>query len=212
MADAAYLLAVDELPDREIAAKVGVDPGQIWRWKRHPEFVARVNKHKDELGECAQRYAIGRQADRLRSLDDRRRRLHQLIEARAADPRMAKVAGGSTGLLARDVKGVGKGDYFQLIPVYRVDTGLLSQLLAHERQAAQEISNWAQKIALTNPDGTEQYSPTGFTADEVVDILEGLAARLGVAVDGPDPQGPEDAAGQHPAQPGPAVSPGWDDA
>ena len=201
MADAAFLLAVDELPDRDIAAKVGVDPGQIWRWKRHPEFAARVQKHRDELGECAQRYSIGRQASRLKALDDRWQRLQRIIEARAADPEMQKAAGGDTGLLVRQVKAVKVWEaegrdtadadcvptkQTTLVEHFAVDTGLLRELREHEKQAAIEIGRWVEKLALTNPDGTDEYSPAGFTTDEVIAILEGLAARLGVAVAGPD--------------------------
>jgi hypothetical protein len=194
-ADAALLLAEDELTDREIAAKVGVDPGSIWRWKRHPEFQARVKKHVEDLGECALRHAIGRKNRRLKAINDRWERMQQVIEERAVAPEMQKVPGGKTGLLSHTVKSIGKGDDFERIDLYAVDTGLLAEMRACERQAAQEVANWVEKVAPTNPDGTDEYSAGGFTPDEVLAILGGLAARLGLAADGPDREEPEDPAG-----------------
>jgi len=56
----------------------------------------------------------------------------QLMTERGAD--MAEAPGGSTGLLVRQYQGA------QAMPVYKVDTGLLlSELRAHEKQAAEEL-------------------------------------------------------------------------
>ena len=43
--DAALLVADDCLPDREIAAAVGVCERTIRAWKKAPEFAARVEEH-----------------------------------------------------------------------------------------------------------------------------------------------------------------------
>jgi hypothetical protein len=62
----------------------------------------------------------------------------QLMTERAAD--MAEVPGGGTGLLVRQYQGGA--------PIYKVDTGLVSligQLLAHEKQAAEELGQWTEK-------------------------------------------------------------------
>ena len=39
----------DHLPDREIAAKVGVNTATLTRWKLHPEFRARVAQEREDL-------------------------------------------------------------------------------------------------------------------------------------------------------------------
>jgi hypothetical protein len=64
--------------------------------------------------------------------------MRQLIEQRAASPDFAKVPGGTTGLLCRDLR-------CKDTPVYKLDTGLLAELRAHEQQAAQELSQWQAK-------------------------------------------------------------------
>ena len=55
-----------------------------------------------------------------------------------ASPDFAKVPGGPTGLLFRDLR-------CKDTPVYKLDTGLLAELRAHEQQAAQELSQWQTK-------------------------------------------------------------------
>ena len=65
----------------------------------------------------------------------------EVIEERAASPDFAKVPGGTTGLLCRDLR-------CKDTPVYKVDTGLLAELRAHEQQAAQELSQWQTKVAV----------------------------------------------------------------
>ena len=56
------------------------------------------------------------------------------------------VAGGRTGLIVHNVKGVGKGDDFKLIDVYEVDTSLLKEMREHEKQAAIEVGQWQEKV------------------------------------------------------------------
>lgn len=56
------------------------------------------------------------------------------------------MAGGKTGLIVHNVKGVGKGDDFQLIDLYEVDTGLLREMREHEKQAAQELGDWTERV------------------------------------------------------------------
>jgi hypothetical protein len=79
---------------------------------------------------------------RVRAMQDRwsmlRAGIAQLMIERAAD--MAEAPGGGTGLLVRHYQGGA--------PVYKVDTGLVSligQLLAHEKQAAEELGQWTEK-------------------------------------------------------------------
>src|SRR5262245_20861312 len=76
---AVYLLAEDELTDEEIAGKVGVHRATLARWKECPDFLAKVKEAVAELGEVAQRYALGRRAYRIRCLNDRHRLLQQVI-------------------------------------------------------------------------------------------------------------------------------------
>ena len=57
---------------------------------------------------------------------------------------MAEAPGDSTGLLIRQYQGA------QALPVYKVDTGLLSlfsELRAHEKQAAEELGQWRRRAS-----------------------------------------------------------------
>lgn len=146
---AARLLAEGELTETEIAKQLEVDRRTVYRWKQHPDFQARVAEIVQELGEPALRYAIGRRERRLRNLNDRLERMHQVIRDRAADPKMADVPGGKTGLMVRNVKAV-KG---RAVSLYAVDTGLLRELREHEKQAAIELGQWAEKRELSGPGG-----------------------------------------------------------
>lgn len=141
--DAAVLLAEDLLTDAEIGARVGVTDRQMRTWKLHPEFAARVQSLAREMGDAAKRHAISRKARRVQGYDDRRRRLLEVVEARAGD--MPGVAGGPTGLLVRTVKVVGSGPAAQVVEEYAVDTGLLKELRELEKQAAVELGQWTEK-------------------------------------------------------------------
>jgi hypothetical protein len=68
-----------------------------------------------------------------------------VIAARAADPALQDVPGGKTGLIVRDVRGIGKGANFQLVAVYAVDVGLLAEMRQIEKQAAQEVGQWVDR-------------------------------------------------------------------
>jgi hypothetical protein len=70
---------------------------------------------------------------------DRWEKMKAVMAARAAD--MADVPGGASGLLVRQYKQIGKVK----VEEYAVDTGLLRELRAHERQAAQELGQWMEK-------------------------------------------------------------------
>ena len=78
---------------------------------------------------------------RVQALQERwdrmRTGLNLLLTERGAV--MSETAGGASGLLMVDYKGK------ESMPVYRVDTGvvsLMTELRAHERQAAEELEQW----------------------------------------------------------------------
>ena len=70
---------------------------------------------------------------RVQMLQNRWDRMRRVIDERAASPAFADVPGGTTGLLVKDYKGKDADQ-----PVYKVDTRLLAELRAHEKQAAEE--------------------------------------------------------------------------
>jgi hypothetical protein len=155
---AASMVADDELTDKRIAAEVGVTERTLDNWKKHPDFRARVDEIVQRLGRVAERYTVSRRAARLAWLQKRHDALDRLIAERAADPSMANVPGGTTGLLVRTVKVVGGGEHARQVEEYRVDTGLLEALLRLEKQAAIEAGQWVTKGEVREADGQPRRS------------------------------------------------------
>ena len=142
---AAMALAEDRLTDEQIAQSLGLSRASIAVWKRHPDFTQRIEDNRALLLKAVEAKGIADRRNRVNALNRRWEKMQQIIEERAADPSMADVAGGDTGLLAHSVKGVGSGTGVELIDVYEVDTGLLRELRAHEEQAAKELGQWVEK-------------------------------------------------------------------
>jgi cytochrome P450 len=142
--EAAMLVAMDELTNAAICARVGISPATLARWKNSPQFASRVEEH---LGSCRAEVrvrGIAQLERRVQALDDRWNRMRRLIEERAADRELAGVPGGTTGLIVKRTKAAGSGETFQLIDEYVVDAALLRELREHEKQAAQELGQWVE--------------------------------------------------------------------
>lgn len=136
----AQLLANGELSQDEIANSVGVSRTTLWRWRQEPEFQARVTERLEALREEVRRHGVAIVERRVARVHDTWRRLQRVIEARATD--LAHVPGGNTGLLVRKTKMLGAGPMAREIEEYELDTGLLAELRAHEKQAAEELGQW----------------------------------------------------------------------
>lgn len=144
-AKAIELLAAGNLTQQEIADQLGVDRSTLFRWRQDADFAARLDARVKEIGDEVRRIGIADRTRRIAALNDRWNRLRRIIEDRADDESMEGVPGGSTGLLARTLKGLGRGDDFTVVAEYAVDTGLLAELRAVEKQAAQELGQWSEK-------------------------------------------------------------------
>jgi hypothetical protein len=136
---AARLVAEDQLSDVKIAAKVGIERRQLTRWRQHPEFAAKVNALIAAMGERSMRFAVARKHRRVKAMNERWRKLKQIMRERAAAPDMAGVPGGKTGLLVRKVKSIGTGKHAREIEEFEVDTGLLKEIRDLEREVALEL-------------------------------------------------------------------------
>lgn len=138
---AAEMLVDGEFTFQAIANKVGVTLSTVWRWNQRPEFLAIVAERRELLRAKLRENGVSVRLDRIRALQDRWIRLRRIIEARAADPTMQKAAGGDTGLLVRKFVSVGR----KTVRQYEVDTGLLAEMRAIEKQAAQELGEWEEE-------------------------------------------------------------------
>lgn len=160
---AAQLVAEDELTDVEIAKRCKHERNWLAQLKNDVRFRARVKFTIEQLraaiadrGIVERRNRVDAANERWEELKQRKRVLESLIRARAEDPLNRDVAGGTTGLLARTVKAIGHGG----VDVWELDSALLSELrgidallLAHEKQAAQELGQWTEKRELTGRNG-----------------------------------------------------------
>lgn len=144
--EAAQLIADGNLTIVEIAEKFGVTRQTIYNWKQIPEFASRIEEHLEEFRQEIRRRGLASREKRIAALNDRWKRLQRLIEARADDPQMAEIPGGSTGLLVKTVKTRQVGELISETTVEaELDSVLLKELREHEKQAAQELGQWTEK-------------------------------------------------------------------
>lgn len=165
---AAALVAAGEQNDEQIAADCGVHVVTLWRWRKQPEFAARVQELLDKAAAEADAKGITEKANRVRVLNDLHEKQLRVIAERANDPAMQRIPGGKTGLLVRQVKLVkvyeGSGEYTEAmadldtppeklrsakqdveVAEYVVDTGLLGEIRQYSKQAAQEMGQWTER-------------------------------------------------------------------
>ena len=141
---AASLVSEDKLSDDEIAKSVEVNRTTLHRWKQHPEFQAKVQQIIKEAQDKVIAKGVADRQNRVDALNDRWKRMREVINQRA-EVYANEEAGGNTGLIVKQVKGIGKGADFQIVEMFAVDTGLLKELREHEKQAAQELGQWVDK-------------------------------------------------------------------
>jgi hypothetical protein len=138
---AAILLATDDMGEMQIAETVGVHISTLWRWRQHPEFAARVGDHVGQLQASMLRYRIAKKRERIKDLNALYEKQLAVVAERAADPTMADVPGGSTGLMVRQLKVVGT----VTVEEYAVDTALLKEIRGTQEQAAKELGQWVER-------------------------------------------------------------------
>ncbi len=102
--EAAAKVALDIEPDESIARSAGVTRRALAKWKKTPEFQYLVAGHREKQHAAVVVHGVADKVNRIARLDDTRRRLLKVIADRAADPSMAEVPGGETGLLVRQTK------------------------------------------------------------------------------------------------------------
>lgn len=187
---AAYLVAENKLTDIEIAAQVGVNHGTIDRWKKRPGFQVRVKEHVETWRAAFKGQGIADRQARVDAANDRHRRLQQVIEERAKDPLVQDVPGGKTGLIVPEpmlmkvyeaidedsgtLKAIPRMS--EMAYKYSVDTGLLKEMRELEKQVAQDLGQWTEKIQLefekAKEETTRMLMEDGLTEAEAVALVE----------------------------------------
>jgi transcriptional regulator with XRE-family HTH domain len=151
--EAAQLVADDVLTDLEIADKLGISRATLTRWKRSQNFRSQVGRITEAYAERALKHRIARKERRLTVLADIHDKLLEVIDERSEWEEVAHVPGGKTGLITKTLKGIGKGDDFQVVEVYEVDTGTLKEIRAVQEQVAEELGQKVSRHQLTGPGG-----------------------------------------------------------
>jgi len=175
---AAQLVAAGRLSFDAIAAKLEITDRGLYNWRLDPVFRARVDAINAQFAETMQQYGIAQRARRIAALDDRRRRLENLIYARAEA--YAHATGGDTGLIVEQIKATGEGSYQS---EWVFDAAVVRELRAHEEQAAKELGQWVEKVAPTAPSGEKAYEPIDLTKLSLNDLrdLQRLADKAVIA-------------------------------
>jgi Helix-turn-helix of insertion element transposase len=170
--EAAQLIAVADLGIGEIAEKVGVTRQTLWAWRQHPEFIAEVERQQADIFKEIRRHGIAIVERRVAALNDRWKRMQRVIEARAVEH--ANVGGGVNGLFVRKLKCLGSGEHARIVEEYEVDTGLLAEMRAHEKQAAEELGQWTTKneVDLKNEPERVEYEGIQNERDAVLPPAE----------------------------------------
>lgn len=142
---AAQLLAEDRYTDAKIAEICGISERALAKWKKRGEFATRVQELTDKYGERALKLGLARRERRLTVLSDMHERLLTIVEERGNDKDLAEVPGGKTGLIVRQLKGIGRGEDFRVVETYEADTALLKELRGIQEQFAKELGQSVEK-------------------------------------------------------------------
>lgn len=179
--EAARLLIDDGQSDEEIAAALGVTRRTLARWKLLPLFRDRMGELSAEYEKGIADLLIASKRRRVAALQERWLLMQQIRQERGADPDMAGVPGGETGLLVHRFKVVGGGDNARAVDEYEFDAALVREERAHEEQAAKELGQWVDKLAPTNPSGDEEFRGDSESRDDFAlrfaAILDAARAR-----------------------------------
>ncbi|MFI5095172.1 MAG: phBC6A51 family helix-turn-helix protein [Candidatus Acidiferrales bacterium] len=171
---AAMMLSEDRKTDAEIAESVGITRKTLHKWKQRPEFSARVEDLTRIWSERALKKGLARRERRLAVLEDQHNRLLAVIEARAADPDMQTIPGGSTGLLFRTYKGLGSGEHARIVEEYAVDVATIRELRGIQEQFAKELGQVVDKVEVTT---RKPYQTTEELETELALLLAKRQAR-----------------------------------
>lgn len=137
---AALELALGRRTDKEIAALLGISEDTLHRWGRRSEFADRVEDLRAAFARAVEGQGIADRRARVQKLQDMLDRMERIVAGRADD--MPLVPGGSSGLLVRQFKQVGKDSYREEYPF---DAALVREMRAVLQQAAQELGQWTER-------------------------------------------------------------------
>ncbi len=177
---AAQLVAQDELTDLKIAESIGVAEVTVERWKRVPEFRARVAEIVAAVAKALEQYAIADKDERLADLNDCWMRIRRAMDDRGRSPEMQAIPGGTTGLFVRTLKSIRvpvtpKSDAAASSPV----PGTSETGSAESSGVPVEVENDAVYVANTTAQVIEEFVFDAAMLRERRDLAEQAARETG---------------------------------
>jgi hypothetical protein len=169
---AAQLLAEDLRSDLKISELCGIHIATLYNWKKRPEIVERIEELTQIYADKALKTGLAQRDKRVAVLRQMHDKLLQIVEERAADPRLESGPGGKTGLVVRAVKVIGK----QVHETFVTDTKLVKELRETGEQIARELGQWQERIEVEDACLAEimakarQRKPE--PAQEPIDVIE----------------------------------------
>jgi len=166
------LLAEDLRSDLKISELCGIHIATLYNWKRRPEIVERIEELTQIYADKALKTGLAQRDKRVAVLRQMHDKLLQIVEERAADPRLESGPGGKTGLVVRAVKVIGK----QVHETFVTDTKLVKELRETGEQIARELGQWQERIEVEDACLAEimakarQRKPE--PAQEPIDVIE----------------------------------------
>jgi hypothetical protein len=179
---AAVLLAQNDKTDEVIAKDVGVSLSALAKWKVFPQFSERVKSLTGDIRRAVRSHGISVIENRVIGLQRRRDKMLKIIEERGESPEMQDVPGGKSGMLVHNVKSVGSGAEAERVDLYEFDASLLKELREHEKQAAQELGQWEDKINLEAKVETTHAFAIARDDSERAEAVDEIIARRAEAV------------------------------
>jgi hypothetical protein len=176
------------------AAQVGISQRVFYRWKKWPEFQARVNEHREDFRKRVFGSRFCRRENRILIRQQLIDKCLQIIKERAATPGYEKIPGGKTGLVTPRFR-VLEG---RVVTEYQIDTDTEGIIRANLREIAEEVGEWRSHAELGPVDAGNQslvfvVSPTqmAVAGDRVVDVHPVVDAPKAIeaVVLPPDPAG-----------------------
>lgn len=142
-------LIVEGKGSREIARIIGCARDSVHSFQaRHAEEIDALRR---ELEQRVEAYAITKQVNRIRDAQLRRDLLDQVRESRASGG-----TGMETGIVLRQYKTLGSGEFAETVEEYKVDTAFLAEWRANDKQVAEELGQIQQPAPNINIDNRTQ--------------------------------------------------------
>lgn len=136
-------LVYEGVPNAEVAKRVDVAARTLQQWQKEPAFRGYLARLTNQVERAQVKALIATKAARLEVLQDITQRLLEIVKQRSEHEEFIGVPGGDTGLLCVDYKKIGQS----IRSIFKVDAGLVSEIRAYLRQAAEETGQLSEATA-----------------------------------------------------------------